>query len=245
MGFAFFDLDQTLLPYDTQGLFCNFILRRKRLRTAYLAVFAPAAPLAALHLIPTRQIKRLFLTYLWGLPVDRLDAWAREFAQAVVLPAVYPEMREELARHKNDGRCTILNTASPDIYARHIAEALGFDHCVATKIDLHGHSHVPFFPQIDGPNNKHEAKLPAMAHLLPEDALESGAPLPDSYAYSDSSADLPLLRLAEHPVLVNPDAELEKIGLAEGWEVRRPRRPFSGKWSFRAACALQAIGAFS
>ena len=45
MTFALFDLDQTLLPYDTQALFCNFVLRRHGWRRGYLGLFTAAAPL--------------------------------------------------------------------------------------------------------------------------------------------------------------------------------------------------------
>ncbi len=40
-----------------------------------------------------------------------------------------------------------------------------------------------------------------------------------SYAYSDSESDLPMLRAVAHAVVVNPDATLRRIALAEGWEV--------------------------
>ena len=48
MTFALFDLDQTLLPYDTQVLFCNFVLRRHGWRRGYLGLFAAAMPLRGL-----------------------------------------------------------------------------------------------------------------------------------------------------------------------------------------------------
>lgn len=45
--FAFFDLDHTLLPFDTQALFCNFILQREGWRRVWLLWFLPCVPLAA------------------------------------------------------------------------------------------------------------------------------------------------------------------------------------------------------
>lgn len=244
MGFAFFDLDQTLVPFDTQALFCNFILRRERLRTAYLAAFAPCVPLAGLKLIRSRELKRAFLTYLWRMPQNRLSNHVHDFVREAVLPIVYREVRAEIERHLSEGRTTILNTASPDIYAGQIAAALGFHHCIATKVDLSNQDRVPLWPRIIGPNNKHAAKLPAMRHLLPDGALDSGQPIPDSWAYSDSIADKPMLELSEHPVLINPDPQLAALGQARGWTVRAPARPFRGQWGFRLACARQALGLY-
>ncbi|MBP7949298.1 MAG: HAD-IB family hydrolase [Verrucomicrobiales bacterium] len=243
MAFAFFDLDQTLVPWDTQALFCRHVLRREGWRRAYLPVFAPVVPLAAVKLVRSRGLKRVFLSYLWRMPLERLARHVEEFVSEAVLPIVYPEVRAELERHRSEGRITILNTASPDIYAENIAAALGFDHCFATRVPLPASGRVPFCPRIAGPNNKREAKLSAMRHLLPPGATDPGAPpLADSFAYSDSHADLPMLRLAEHPVMVHPDKTLAAIGRPSGWRELHPPRPFAGRWGYRLGCLRQAVG---
>ena len=70
MPIALFDLDQTLLPYDTQALFCNYVLRRQGWRRMYLAAFLPVAPLRAAGAVSTRTLKRVFLSYLRRMPPD-------------------------------------------------------------------------------------------------------------------------------------------------------------------------------
>ena len=52
-------------------------------------------------------------------------------------------------------------------------------------------------------------------------AEREGIDLAESYAYSDSESDLPMLRAVGHPVVVNPDAELERVARAEGWRIMR------------------------
>jgi hypothetical protein len=54
-----------------------------------------------------------------------------------------------------------------------------------------------------------------------EVAEREGIDLSESYAYSDSESDLPMLRCVGHAVVVNPDAELERIARAEGWRIIR------------------------
>jgi haloacid dehalogenase-like hydrolase len=56
-------------------------------------------------------------------------------------------------------------------------------------------------------------------------AVARGIELESSYAYSDSSTDLPMLRTVGHPVAVNPDKELRKEAETEGWDIRDFRRP--------------------
>jgi HAD superfamily hydrolase (TIGR01490 family) len=241
MAFALFDLDQTLLPYDTQALFCNFVLRRHGWRRACMGVFAAALPLRALRIVGSTGLKRAFLAYLWRLPRARLTDLAREFAEQYLPPLFYPDIIAELEKHRAAGRTLILTTASPEFYATHIARVLKFDHCFGTRV-LVGSDRLPLIPKIDGPNNKHDEKLKRLRHLLPADL---SLPLPGSWAYSDSRADLPMLRFVEHPVVVHPDPVLERVAAEEQWPVMRPPRPHSGRVQFFCDCAWQAAGCWN
>jgi len=238
MAFALFDLDQTLLPYDTQALFCNFVLRRHGWRRLYLPVLAAALPLRAVRIAGAGGTKRAFFSFLWRLPRAQLRELAEEFAENVVPPLCYPDILAEVERHRAEGRTLVLNTASPEFYATAIARVLRFDHCFGTRLGEDGGS-LPLLPRIEGANNKHGAKLQRMAHLFPPEAPEL---LADAWAYSDSKADLPMLRRAAHPVAVNPDAVLAKEAAAKGWTVLRPPRPQRRRFEFLSDCALQAAG---
>ncbi|HSJ04740.1 MAG TPA: HAD-IB family hydrolase [Verrucomicrobium sp.] len=241
-SFAFFDLDHTLLPFDTQTLFANYILQQDRGRIAYLVRFAPIALLRAAKLIPTVTAKRAFMGYMQGMTRQELTVHARHFAQTIVRPWAYPELMTEVARHRDAGRTLILNTASPDVYAHEIARVLGFDHCIATRVKEH--DRMPFLPVVMGSNNKREAKIAAMKLAIPAVAEATPEELKNSWAYSDSAADLPLLELAGHGVLVHPNAALEAIGKQKGWLVMRPKRPYEGKAGDVWSSARQALGLY-
>lgn len=242
-GYALFDLDHTLLPYDTQALFCNFVIRREPWRAVYLLWFLPCVPLAVLRLVSLRAMKRLFCSYLWSMPKERLARHARDFAESVVPSLLYPEVMVELRRHQAAGRVTILNSASPGIYVAEIARVLGFDHWVATR--LVWYERMPFLPQIDGPNNKHAAKVDAMRHLLPAGFDPcAGGRLPDSWGYSDSSADLPMLSLCEHVLMIHPSKRFAALGASRTWWTLLPPRPYGGPWEGRLQSVRQACGLF-
>jgi phosphoserine phosphatase len=66
-----------------------------------------------------------------------------------------------------------------------------------------------------GPFTYREGK----AEAIREVAAREGYDLAESFAYSDSESDLPMLRAVGHPVAVNPDAELLRVARAEGWQV--------------------------
>ena len=239
MPFAIFDLDQTLLPYDTQVLFCNHVLQRHPLRRAYLLLFVPATALKAIRLISTRTLKRVFCSYLRGLSQRQLEKLVSSFVEEAVMPSLYPELLAEVERHKAGGRTLILNSASPDFYVQAIGRRLGFQHSIGTAVRLT--DRMRLFPEITGPNNKYEAKLKAMRHLMP---TELSLPLPGAWGYSDSKADLPLLRFVENPVTVHPDPFLKNIAEQEEWPILTPPRSHHTRFKFYLGCTLQALGFF-
>jgi HAD superfamily hydrolase (TIGR01490 family) len=241
-SYAFFDLDHTLLPFDTQALFCNFVLRKERWRTLLHFAFLPFAVLKAPRLVSTVTAKRAFMNYLVGLSREKLYAYSREFATGEVAAWIYPELRGIIEEHRKAGRILVLNTASPDFYAQEIAQELGFDYCVATRVEVP--ETVPFMPHVMGSNNKHEAKIAAMKWAIPElndfgDEVRS-----ESWSYSDSSADLPLLEFAGNAVLVHPSSSLAEIGKGRGWKVVTPPRPYRNKLGDMLCVVKQTLGLF-
>ncbi|MEM6279714.1 MAG: HAD-IB family hydrolase [Verrucomicrobiota bacterium] len=244
-GYAFFDLDHTLLPHDTQALFCNFVLRREGWRRVYLIWFAFSLPFAVLRLISLRTMKRIFSSYLFGMKREKLEKHVADFLERDFENALYPAVVEELERNRSEGRILILNSASPEFYLRGIAEKLGFDHFIGTDMEVG--EEMAFLPEISGPNNKHGAKVVAMQNrgLIPSNVREEKIILPDSWAYSDSSADIPLLSIVEHGVMIHPGEKLEAVGLEKGWRTMTPARPYSGKWGNRWAALRQACGLYS
>ena len=104
--------------------------------------------------------------------------------------------------------------ASPEEIVRPLCRYLGIEDVIATRTEV----------DVDGRytgNIELYAYGSAKAEAMAEMAASEGIDLSDSYAYSDSLTDLPMLETVGHPVAVNPDPELEKIAIERGWEVRR------------------------
>jgi len=237
-GYALFDLDQTIVPWDTQLLFCNYVLKREPLRRLYLVGLIPFLPFT--KLLGAGGMKRVFLNYLAGMDAETLDTYAREFVEELVPDGLYGEIVEEVERHQQEGRMTILNSASPEVWVKYIAEKLGFDYAYGTRVVVGGR--VTLFPEIVGDNNKGAVKLGRMVPHFPEGW--NGEILPDSWGYSDSHADLPMLHICENKVMIHPTEGLSKVGTPQGWELRTPKRPTANKRQFAIACAKQALGIY-
>lgn len=189
-----------------------------------MIVFFAALPLGIFGKWGERQLKRLFLVYLWGMECGEIDALADEFAREVVKPMLYGEVVKRLEAHRERGDYCVMATASPSFYAGRIGDLLGFDLTLGTEVEYGGT--VSFFPVLKPGNNKGVDKLNGLrrAGLVPASGCRPG-----SIAYSDSPADLPMLLAAEKRVLVNPSKKLVAEMNAEGnVEIIRPARLWKG-----------------
>jgi len=219
-GLALFDLDGTLIAWDTQVLFCDHALRHEGWRRAYLLFFAAMLPAAPI--LGDEGMKRVFLSYLWGVDRKQLEEWTREFVAGFFPGKCYAPMLEKLKRHQDAGHLTVLASASPEFYVQEVARVLGFDLALGTPVE--DADPVPLLPDLV--NHKGAEKVRRISEIIgsPPEGGYLG-----SHGYSDSSADLPMLRCCVGNTLVNPSPRLAEIGLECGWEILRPEKPWKGK----------------
>ncbi len=134
---------------------------------------------------------------------------------AGVLPRIYPQVLALAHEHQDAGRRVYIVTAASKELADTLAHVLAFDGAVGSQ----------FSEVVDGVYTGRPAglfiygqeKALALERLAEREDLD----LAQSYAYSDSASDLPMLRLVGHPVVVNPDSTLAKVARSERWEVLR------------------------
>jgi len=223
-GIALFDLDGTLLAWDTQLLFRHHVIRREPWRGLLLPLFLASMPV--FPILKLAGLKRAFLSYLWRMPATTLAAHARSFAAAIV-PTIYPDLREALEDHRRQGHLLILSSASPEFYVAEIGRALGFHLALGTEMAIP--SAFPLFPKLL--NHKGAAKVERLRHRLPQSYFADGKLL-RSHGYTDSRADLPMLALCQCASVVNPDATLSALAQASAWRIFRPARPWRNRADF-------------
>ncbi len=230
-GIAWFDLDGTLLAWDCQLLFRHFVVRREPWRVVLLPVFLMFLPFAGW--LGTGKMKRVFLSFLWRMSPDQLAAHSRDFADHL-MSVIYPQLRDELERHRAQGDFLILASASPEFYVSEIGRRLGFDLTLGTVVEISS-----LFPKLV--NHKGAAKVERLRNVQPTAFLENGK-LRNSHGYSDSSADLPMLELCDRATVVNPSPSLTAKAEQAGWRILRPPRPWRGKIDFSLRVLALLIG---
>lgn len=232
-GIALFDLDGTLLAWDCQLLFRHYVLRREPWRGVFLPVFLLFLPLAGL--LGAGRMKRVFLSFLWKMSPAKLTAYSRDFA-ASVMPAIYPELSDELEQRRAKGDFLILASASPEFYVSEIGRELGFNLTLGTVVET-----GVLFPKLL--NHKGAAKVARLREVLPAPWFENGK-LRHCHGFTDSRADLPMLELCEAATVVNPSPELAALAERSGWRIVRPWRPWRNRMDFalRVLALLTGIG---
>jgi phosphoserine phosphatase len=117
-------------------------------------------------------------------------------------------------RHQDAGRPVYIVTAASQEIADLLATVLFFDGGIGARSEVRDGVYTG---RPEGPFTYREGK----AEAIREVARREGYDLAESFAYSDSESDLPMLGVVGHPVAVNPDAELLRVAREEGWEVMR------------------------
>jgi HAD superfamily hydrolase (TIGR01490 family) len=148
-----------------------------------------------------------------GVPVRDLERLAPRVL-AGVLPRLYPEMLARAYAHQDAGRLVFIVTAASQEMADLLARVLAFDGGLGSRSEVVDGIYTG---RAAGPFNYRDGKRISLHELARQQNIE----LAQSYAYSDSESDLPMLRAVGHPVAVNPDAELARIAIQEGWEIVR------------------------
>jgi HAD superfamily hydrolase (TIGR01490 family) len=134
---------------------------------------------------------------------------------ARILPRVYPQMLSVAYEHQDAGRRVYIFTAASQELAAMLAHVLTFDGGIGSQfsaVEDGVYTGKPTGLFIYGAD-----KARAIKRLADEEGIDLG----QSYAYSDSSSDLPMLRAVGHPVAVNPDKELLAEARENGWQVLR------------------------
>jgi HAD superfamily hydrolase (TIGR01490 family) len=211
---VFFDLDRTLMA-GSSGFHWARAARRAGLTTrrqlATDAIENVRFRLRGSTDEATREVQKRVGAFLEDRRVRELERLS-PMVLAGVLPRLYPKMLQTAYEHQDAGRPVFIVTAATQGTAEMLAHVLFFDGAAGSKLEERDGVYTGRF---DGPFCYGEGKPVRMRQL----AEEKGIDLSESWAYSDSHSDLPMLRAVGHPVAVNPDAELANVAAEEGWDV--------------------------
>ncbi|MGO2003255.1 MULTISPECIES: HAD family hydrolase [Micrococcaceae] len=220
---AFFDVDNTMM----RGASLFAVARKMYSRGAFslrhalwMGVQQVSFILRGEDLAQVHRIRDQALALAAGILVDDMSALGDEIYDEFIASRIWPGTRALAQAHLDGGRPVWLVTATPVEVAEVIAGKLGLSGALGTVVDQH---EGVYTGRLVGEILHGPAKATAVTELAAREDLD----LSESWAYSDSYNDVPLLTVVGHPVAINPDVRLRRHALAHNWPVydfRRGRR---------------------
>ncbi|HTW12507.1 MAG TPA: HAD-IB family hydrolase [Solirubrobacteraceae bacterium] len=216
-GAAFFDLDKTLMQGSSGFQFARAVREAGMITRRQLVSDAMANIRFRLRGAGDDEAEALRIriaTSLEGVRVRDLERLGVRAMQRI-LPRLYPKMLTIAYAHQDAGRPAYIVTAAAQGMAEVLARVMTFDGALGSalgEVEEGVYTGRPTGAFLYG-----SAKAVAIQQL----AAREGFDLSACYAYSDSVSDAPMLRAVGHPVVVNPDSDLEQLAREEGWEILR------------------------
>jgi HAD superfamily hydrolase (TIGR01490 family) len=216
MNLVLFDLDNTLLAGDSDFQWAQFLIEQRVLdREVYEARNIEFYEQYKAGTLDIHEFLDFQLKPLSRHPRPQLDAWHQEFMQQKILPLITPQARELIKRHMLGNDLCVIITATNRFVTGPIAHALGINHLIATEAEqMNGE----FTGRVSGLPCFREGKIARLESWLDEHNLTWMSFL-ESWFYSDSLNDLPLLNKVTHPIAVDPDATLKAHAEENGWPI--------------------------
>jgi HAD superfamily hydrolase (TIGR01490 family) len=214
---ALFDLDHTLIPFDSGALFARFLVERGALDDSFEPQYLAYCRRYAEGSVDMVEMHRFTVGTLGRHPPRSVALWLHEFEST--LAAQVPEAARELVReHAAAGHLCALVTATTRFIAEPFARSLGLAEVVATEpaVDRLGR----YTGEIIGEPCFREHKVGHVSAWLARRGL-AWTGFERTWFYSDSLNDLALLEAVSDPVVVSPDPRLRAIAAERGWPERR------------------------
>jgi HAD superfamily hydrolase (TIGR01490 family) len=213
---ALFDLDRTLLTIDADEAWVEFLIEQEALdRERFEPAMHDVSERYQRGEIGMYEFCEFYLSTLAPHEPSRLVAWRARYLAQRIFPAISAAARCLVAKHRDAGHLVVLTTAASRFLTAPIAAELGIDNLISTEPEM---KEGRYTGEVDGTPNMREGKIARLDAWLAARGA-SLASFRESWFYSDSRNDVPLLSRVTNPVAANPDAFLAKLAAEKGWPV--------------------------
>ena len=213
MGIALFDLDNTLIAGDSDYLWGCFLVEQGIVDgTLYENKNQRFYDQYKVGELDIHEFLEFQLKPLTEHSMKTLNQWRSQYIEEKVIPILLPKAHALIERHRQQGDTLVIITATNRFITSPIAELYDIRHLLATEPEIvnarysGGITGIPCFQ--DGKVTQLESWLTSNQRTLD-----------DSWFYSDSHNDLPLLNKVSHPVAVDPDEILRQHASEHDWPV--------------------------
>jgi len=213
VSLALFDLDNTLIAGDSDHAWGEFLVSKelvdaeeyKKANDRYFIDYQQGT-------LDIHDYLAFSLRPLTHYSTQEMHTWREVFIEECIRPLLLPAATELLNKHREAGDQLLIITATNRFITEPIARLLGVNELIAAEP---GFINGRYTGKIVGVPSFREGKVTRLNQWLAEKDLS----LKNSWFYSDSHNDLPLLELVDNPVAVDPDEALHQRATQAGWPI--------------------------
>ena len=213
MALAIFDLDHTLLSGDSDHAWGQYLVDRGLVDPAVHQQrndhFYEQYKSGTLDI---HEYLEFAMRPLTQYDTEQMLAERERFLTERIDPLITQHARDLIEKHRAAGDALLIITATNGFVTYPIAARLDIEHIIAPHPEV-----------VDGRYTGKTVGIPSFqggkVTRLNDWLDEHQHSLEGSYFYSDSHNDLPLLRIVDHPVAVDPDDTLKGAAEAAGWPI--------------------------
>ena len=214
-GASFYDLEGTLVSTNLVHTLSFYARRQQGLMASFAksATTVLSLPVFAVTDQYSRKVfNDLYFKRYKGQSEDRLRYFANDLFEDVIKPAVFPGAYELIDKSRKLGLRQVVITGALDLSVKPLMEHLGITEYVTNRLEfVNGVATGRLLPPVMAAATK--------ASWIRTYTEREGISLSDSYAYTDSMSDLPMLSIVGHPAVVNPDMRLRQTALHHDWPI--------------------------
>lgn len=216
MDLVLFDLDKTLLAGDSDFEWAQFLIGKgvvdPEVHEAHNKLFYEQYMAGTLDIFEFLEFQ---LAPLARHDRAQLDAWHVEFMRERILPMISDDARALVNKHLSSDAVVAIVTATNSFVTGPIAREFGIPHLIGT---IPAQEKGQFTGKPRGMPSFKAGKITRVEEWLESIGMHWGS-FDQTWFYSDSLNDLPLLKRVTHPVAVDPDDTLRAHAELAGWPV--------------------------
>lgn len=195
---ALFDVDYTITRKETLMELFKYIISKDIKNIRFLPRALVSGFLYGIKVFDEKKVKEKFLKFIDGIDEKELAILVKEFYRDRLSQILYTDALDMIKKLKSEGYLVYLISASPEFYLNELYAIKEVDMIIGTKFLF---SEGKFARKMDGANCKGEEKVKRLKEVLKCKGIE--VDYKNSYMFSDSLSDKPLLDLVGKPYLIN------------------------------------------
>ncbi len=213
MNLAIFDLDNTLLAGDSDYLWGIFLSEQGLVdKIDYQTKNQQFYEQYKNGTLDIYEFQEFSLKPLAANTIQQLDKIHKIYMVEKILPIITSKAKQLIQKHKKQGDYILIITATNRFITEPISTLLEVDALIATDPEM---INGQFTGKLSGIPCFQEGKVTRLNNWLQDNDFD----LKDSWFYSDSINDLPLLEQVTNPVAVDPDEKLQQLASDRQWPI--------------------------